>query len=110
MPQTGGSPMTYDFSEATFKDWLKRNRDVLADRSPDEIARTAHFCGFDWEIIFSVLSHFNDAMRGSSFENRAKMQVDCEAYTIEMLAGKVDFHKHWQEVIRYQTRGLDYDE
>lgn len=92
--------MDLKLTEQDFKDWLKRCKPYLGDRSPDEIASLARFVGFPGEVVYPMLSHFEDALRGSNFDNRAKMQNLHETITIELLSGKPDMMDRWRSVAR----------
>lgn len=100
----------FNFTEDDFKVWLKRNRDILKDSSPDEIASLAHFCYFKMSVVTSVLSHFKDAMQGSNFDNRSKMHINCEVLAIERHQGKISLKPQWFDLYKKIEYGLDYDD
>jgi len=93
-----------------FKRWLKSNRSALANRTPDEVALLARLVGFDVLIICEILSHFKDALQGSSFENKSKMQAEIYTYTIELMSGKVFLDDQWRAVRDKQNFDVDFEE
>lgn len=93
------------------KAWIKQNRLTLNKYSPDEIAYMAvKFAGFNVEPVCYVLSHFQDALQGSSADNRAQFHVDCEAHAMEARAGKIHLTEQWFALYRKIELGKDWDE
>lgn len=90
----------YDFTEADFKAWLKRIRGTafMQDADPYEIAALAHFVGFPHRLTLPILSHFEDALRGSNFDHKAQMHIHCETAGIERLANPFDLKDHWKSL------------
>lgn len=101
---------TMNFSEADFKTWFKQNkRGFLIGMGPNEIVFWAKFCYFDESMAIRVLSHFQDAMQGSNFDNRAKMLVDCEIMAINRQSGKPSLKEQWMHLYNKLEHGRDYD-
>lgn len=101
------------FSEEDFKKWLKKNGRHLLESGfdPDEIAHLAIYtCQFSPEYVYRHLSHFTDALLGSSFDNKVTMKIDMETWTIEKLSGKVDLDEQWRHLVKKIATGRDFDE
>lgn len=106
-------PVEWDFSLDDFKAWIKKNGRHLTQTGFDvtEIAFLAiHDCHFKREHVYDVLGHFEDACRGSSFENKMKMQMDRYQYTIDKMNGKVFLDQHWRDLVKKVSQGRDWDE
>jgi hypothetical protein len=92
--------------EREFRDWLKKNKEILADRMTDEIAYLAiHQCGFDADIVYKVLSHYpNDRLMHNTYEIREKWFVDRELNSVNMLK------ESWDHLGRYLTQGRGFND
>lgn len=98
--------------KAELRTWLKENRHILNKYQSNELFEMAQIC-LPWVpelILYNVLSHYHDAIQGTNFDNRAKMHIDHETITIEMMSGVIHLSEYWFELWRYQTKGRDYDE
>lgn len=94
--------MNLNLTEQDFKQWLKsiRGTAFMQDADPYEIAALAHYVGFPHALTLPILSHFEDALQGSNFDNRAKLHIHCETKGIERLANPFDFEDRWKSVAR----------
>ena len=97
-----------DASEQEFRTWLKKNRALFAGRTPDEVALMARLVGFEAELTCRVLSHFQDALRGSSIDNRVSNVMECEMWAIDRRSGKIDLEPQWHELADYLMRGEEF--
>lgn len=95
-----------------FRSWLKLNRQHFRDGNynREEVTELALIAGFSRLTIYKELSHFQDALQGSSFDNRAKFHIDHESTAIEMLRGKIDLKDQWRALYDKTERGHDYDD
>lgn len=62
-------------AEKEFRAWLKECREILAGRDVYEVARLAIMAGFEKSVVYSILSHFQDAMTGSCTDRRIRLQI-----------------------------------
>lgn len=102
--------MELNLTTNDFKKWLKQCGPYLGNRTPDEIASLAHYVGFSYEVILPILSHFEDALRGSNFDNRAKMHIDHETIGIELISGKYALDGQWEALGKKLVEGKDFDD
>lgn len=104
--------INWNLTESDFRIWLKTIKDTafMKDADPYEIADLAHYVGFSHAITLPILSHFEDALRGSNFDNKAKMHIDHETIGIELMANPFDLDDQWESVTRKQNENIDFDE
>jgi len=69
------TPIPMSDDEKEFRQWLKSCQAILAGRKPDEIAQLAILADFKREVVYMVLSTFQDAMDGTHVDGRARMAV-----------------------------------
>lgn len=102
-------------AERELREWLKRNEERLKDESPAEVAYLAIFCGFDKDVVYSVVSSDQPRQRGQHPDSRAAQ----EAYRFESALEEVDRLKktdpfdlkdHWKEIIEYSQEGIEFKE
>lgn len=94
-----------------FKAWLKRCKQFrTGGYTPDEIHYLARLAEFPEDVIYSVLTHFRDALEGSDVNNRANLQVALETKVIETLSGKVDLSDQWFSLFCKESFGEDFDD
>ena len=93
------------------KAWLKLNREhfLAMGYCPDEVAYFAHMNGFSPKMVSEVLSHFQDAIQGSNFDNKAKMWLNCETSAIERLSNPFSLRERWFELQQYEN-GKEFKE
>lgn len=98
--------------EQELRAWLRLNRNhfLLGDYGPDEVAWFARMNDFSPILICKILSHFNDALGGTNFDNRINMHVTNETNTIEHLSGKVDLSEQWYALSCKLNYDMDFDE
>ena len=103
----------WNFTEDEFKAWIKKNGRHLISAGfevPEIAAMAIHNCHFNPNHVYKILSHFNDAVQGSNIDNRVKMQTDVFEYTIDKMNGKIFLDEYWDELVKKQTEGRDFDE
>lgn len=100
--------MDFTFTTQDFISWLKHNRPLLRCRTSDEVASLAYLIGFRMDVILPVLSHFEDALQGSSFDNKMKMQMDHYAHTVDEMNGKVFLNDQWRALADKQRFDKDF--
>lgn len=95
-----------------FRAWMKANRERFRREgyTREEVTELAILVGFDRAIIYPELSHYEDALRGSNIDNRAKMHIDHETIAIEMLPGKHNLDEQWDALGNKLNQGRDFDE
>lgn len=97
--------------------WIKRNRAILADRTPDEVSYLAVLCGFKLDDVCALLSNFHDAMAGSNIDNRLALTIFSRCYWMdhpEVLQKKSDYRRVltlvplWKSLIAYTVTGEEF--
>lgn len=101
------------FTEDEFRVWIKRHGRGLVRMGFDvqEIAFLAiHDCHFHPYYVYKILSHFEDAIQGSSFDNKMKMHFEHYQHTIDEMNGKIFLDDHWRDLVKKTSQGRDWDE
>lgn len=109
MPTTSGPD--HGFTREDLRTWLKLNRKgALAGLNSSDVCERAILCGFSQELVCEVLSHFGDAMRGSSIDNRADMMIETELWTINQMRGPYCLEEQWRSLGQKLLYDKDFDE
>ena len=92
--------------EQEFRDWLKKNKEILKERMPDEIAWVAiKMAGFNAELAYRVLSHYvNDRDTHTSYKIREDWYVKRELDYFNPLKDS------WDHLGRYLTQGQSFND
>jgi len=101
--------MDLNLTAEEMRDWVQKNKRASCAESPDELAAMAHLVGFSWPVICKVLSHYSDALAGSSIHRRSDMFIDLEVKAINRVKAQRDpiLKDAWETLDRYQTHGTD---
>ena len=95
---------------AEFKAWLKKNRPMLRGRTPDEVAFLARLVGWNAEIVYAELSHFETAIRGGDIHRTATFHIGNEVAELEKRNGKIDLYEQWSALKDYLIYGTEFNQ
>lgn len=106
------TPVPMSDAEKELRQWIKENKEILLDRTPDEVAQMAILCGFDRGVVYSTLSTFQDALNNTHFDKRMMMHwiawdgalADVRRLKDEQSRVKeLDLMPLWKDLHAYQT-------
>jgi hypothetical protein len=99
--------------EADFTAWIAKNR--LRFRfnprhyTPDYVSWLARINGFDSEMVYRRLSHFDDALALTSIDRRAAQKANWFVSEI-MIMRNLDLSEQWFELGNYLMDGYEFED
>lgn len=101
------------YSETDFTEWIAMNRmNFLMNRrkyTPDHVAYLARVVGFDAEMVYRRLSHFDDALARTSIDRRAFQKTEWFESEI-LMRESLCLQGQWESLDLYETLGIEFDE
>lgn len=100
--------------EKELREWLKLNKETLADRDPCEVVELAFMNQFPAPLVYSVIVDFHGAISGNMLEKRAALHYFSFSVAMEdrsRLQAKLDYVKEldlkplWKELYDNQISG-----
>lgn len=91
--------------------WLAKNRlhFKFNNYTPDEVTYLAMLDGHNHQLVYKVLSHFDDALAGTSIDRRARAKAAWFQSEV-LIPSCLDLDEQWNRLGRYLEDGVEFEE